>query len=93
MRPPDRRLSPEPEPEQRVTRARARDDHGASEPALKTSDPTRPAASVPSPGDGHEDAAPDGHEDAIATLRKSGGTSIQRGGGRAAVGATSEFSD
>ena len=70
MRAPDRRPPPEPEPEQRVTRARARDDHGASEPASETSDPTRPAASVPSPGDGHEDAAPDGHEDATGKKRK-----------------------
>ena len=58
MRAPDGARSPEPKPERRMTRARARDDQGASEPALETSDPTRPAASVPLPRDGHEDAAP-----------------------------------
>jgi len=71
MRAPDGARSPEPKPERRMTRARARDDQGASEPALETSDPTRPAASVPLPRDGHEDAAPDGHEDAAPAKKRN----------------------
>ena len=69
MRAPDGARSPEPKPERRMTRARARDDQGASEPALETSDPTRPAASVPLPRDGHEDAAPAKKRNKVPTLK------------------------